>query len=167
MGIFGKKKNEEKDEAVKKDGKLADDSVKKVKKDEEKANKKDEKKASMKDLYSQSGAAGKEKKAKAQVKQERKYGSAYKILIKPLITEKAANLGALNKYIFEVDINANKIEVAKAVAEAYGVKPLDVNMIKNKGKEVRYGRRQGKRKNWKKAIVSLPKEQKINIYEGV
>jgi large subunit ribosomal protein L23 len=156
MGIFGKKKTEEKDEAaVKKDGKH-DDAAKA---------KKEEKTASMKDLYAKT-SGNKDKKA-AMIKTERKYGSAYRVLIKPLITEKAANLGSLNKYVFEVDVNANKIEVAKAVAEAYGVKPIDVSIINNKGKEVRYGRRKGRRRDWKKAIVSLSKGQKINIYEGV
>jgi len=61
----------------------------------------------------------------------------------------------------------NKIEVAKAVKEIYGVKPVRVNMIKMAGKQARYGRISGRRKDWKKAIITLPSGQTIKIYEGV
>ncbi len=100
-------------------------------------------------------------------KKIRRYGNAYKVLVKPLITEKAANLGAENKYVFEVSTSANKIEIAKAINEVYGIMPVNVNVINVQGKKVRSGRLQGKRKNWKKAIVMLPKGKTINIYEGV
>ncbi|MCF7820677.1 MAG: 50S ribosomal protein L23 [Candidatus Pacebacteria bacterium] len=93
--------------------------------------------------------------------------SAYKVLIKPLVTEKAANLSATNQYVFMVAKEANKIEVAKAVYEVYKIKPLGVNIVNNKGKRVRRGRQVGKRKDWKKAIVSLPAGKTLNIYEGV
>ena len=129
---------------------------------------KKEKKQSMKDLYS-----GQEERTPSVVKPGKKdkkikhYGNAYKVLIKPLITEKAANLGAENKYVFEVALNANKIEIAKAINEVYGIKPVSVNVINMLGKKVRSGRFQGKRKNWKKAIIMLPQDKTINIYEGV
>jgi len=93
--------------------------------------------------------------------------TAYKLLVKPLVTEKAANAGVLNKYVFAVSIDANKTEVAKAIKEVYGVTPTDVNMINTKGKLVRFGRTMGKRKDTRKAIVTLPKGETINIYEGV
>lgn len=122
--------------------------------------------SSMKDLYTETGAAKKETAAKAgEVKKQT--GNAYKILIKPLVTEKAASLNVEGKYVFEVSTEANKIEVAKAVSEVYGIKPLDVNIVSVKGKRVRRGRIAGKRKDWKKAIVTLPKGKSINIYEGV
>jgi large subunit ribosomal protein L23 len=92
---------------------------------------------------------------------------AYKILIKPLVTEKATDLANFNKYCFEVAKNANKIEIQKAIKNLYGVEPLDVNIINMKGKRVRYGRVSGKKKNWKKAIVTLKQGDKIAIYEGV
>jgi large subunit ribosomal protein L23 len=88
-------------------------------------------------------------------------------LIKPLITEKAANVGSLNKYMFAVKKTANKIEVAKAINEVYGIMPDDVNIINVRGKKVRYGRIAGVRSDWKKAIITLPKGKTINIYEGV
>ncbi len=88
-----------------------------------------------------------------------------RILIKPLITEKATNLGAENKYIFEVSKKANKIEVKKAIKSLYGVEPIKVNIINMGGKEVRYGKTQGKTKDIKKAIITLKGDDKIDIFE--
>lgn len=88
-----------------------------------------------------------------------------RILIKPLITEKATNLGVENKYIFEVSSKANKIEVKKAIQSLYGVEPIKVNIINMGGKEVRYGKTQGQTKNIKKAIVTLKEGDKIDIFE--
>ena len=121
----------------------------------------------MKDLYD--GVESKTVKSTDEKtkKPVRTYGNAHKILVKPLITEKAANLGVLNKYVFAVGIDANKIEIAKAIEEVYGIKPVSVNIINIEGKNVRYGRKTGRRKDWKKAIVMLPKGKTINIYEGV
>ncbi|MFA6106871.1 MAG: 50S ribosomal protein L23 [Patescibacteria group bacterium] len=131
----------------------------------------DEKK-SMKDLYS--GTAAKPTAAKktkgtgsAGAGEKKVYGSAYKVLIKPLVTEKASVLSSLNKYNFSVSLGANRIEVAKAIFEVYGIKPVKVNIINNKGKKVRYGKIKGVRKDWKKAVVTLPAGKSINVYEGV
>lgn len=112
------------------------------------------------------------KASPAKVKKETKIAgvknaNAYKVLVKPLITEKAGFLGQENKYIFEVNVDANKIEVGKAIEEVYGIKPLAVNIMNKKGKMVRRGRTFGKRKDWKKAIIELPAGKTINIYEGV
>ena len=73
----------------------------------------------------------------------------------------------MNKYFFEVAKNANKIEVAKAIQEIYGVKPVSVNIIRMQGKKVGQGRTRGKRKDWKKAIITLKKGESIKVYEGV
>ncbi len=97
----------------------------------------------------------------------RNKGMAYKVLVKPLITEKAASFGPESKYVFVVSDNSNKIQVADAVNEVYGVKVVSVNIVTVKGKKVRYGKTMGSRKDWKKAIVTLTKGQTINIYEGV
>ena len=121
----------------------------------------------MKDLY-----ADKEEKkasgAKTNIKR-RPGGKALsaRTLVKPLVTEKAANLSEKGKYAFIVNINSNKIEVAKAVSDIYGVKVEAVNIIKMKGKAVSRGRIKGSRNDFKKAIVSLKKGQTIQIYEGV
>ncbi|MCK5211666.1 50S ribosomal protein L23 [Candidatus Parcubacteria bacterium] len=128
----------------------------------------------MKDLYRDKAKPGKTsqkkvegKEAKKETKKKAGSSRAYRVLIKPLITEKAAILNTESKYVFSVATNANKIEIANAVEEVYGIKPIAVNIIKVSGKKVRYGRTFGKRKNWKKAIVALPKGKSINIYEGV
>lgn len=129
------------------------------------ANKKTETKAteakSMKDLY-EDGAATAKTEVKA-VKEPR----AFRVLVKPLITEKASVLASQNKYVFMVKKDANKVEVMKAVKEVYGINPTQVNMVRMEGKDVRYGRFAGKRNDWKKAIVTLPAGKTIQVYEGV
>src|SRR3989339_1023408 len=83
------------------------------------------------------------------------------VLIRPLITEKATNIGQYNKYIFEVAESANKIQISQAIESRYGVKPQKINVINNMGRQVRYGRIMGKTKNWKKAVITLPEGQSI------
>lgn len=92
---------------------------------------------------------------------------SYSILINPLISEKSAIAESKGTYVFVVDAKTNKIEVKKAIEEVYGIKPKDVRMINVEGKKVRHGRNKGKRKEWKKAIVTLPAGQSISIHEGV
>lgn len=153
MKIFNKEKteNKEKKPSVKKTAKPLDTA-----------------KTSMKDLYAgnapKPAVEGTKKDAKGKTV---KRGNAYRILVKPLITEKASHMGAINKYFFAVSNKANKIEITEAVFETYGIKPTAVNIINLLGKQKRSGRISGKRKDWKKAIVTLPKGQTINLYEGV
>lgn len=92
---------------------------------------------------------------------------SYSVLISPLISEKSAIAESKGTYVFVVDIKTNKIEVKKAIEEVYGIKSKDVRMINVEGKKVRHGRNNGKRKEWKKAIVTLPPGQSISIHEGV
>jgi len=110
-------------------------------------------------------AETKEIKGKKAKKEETK--EAYRILIKPLVTEKATNLVAKNQYTFMVANGANKIEVKKAIKGLYGFEAKSVNIIKARGKDVRSGKVTGKKKNWRKAIVTLKPSDKIEIYEGV
>jgi len=119
--------------------------------------------ASMKELYGGSQTGDKKEGAT----KSGNYREAYRILVKPLLTEKATVAGSLNKYYFAVSRDANKIEVAKSVEQVYGVKPTSVNMVNMKGKDVRYGRRAGRRKDWKKAVVTLPAGKSIKVYEGI
>ncbi len=102
--------------------------------------------------------------AKKAVKPE---GIAYKILIRPLVTEKSAVMESYNKYSFIVSRGATKDQVKQAVAEAYGVRPTTVNMINVDGKNVRFGRGYGRRSDYKKAIITLASGQTIAIHEGV
>lgn len=85
-------------------------------------------------------------------------------IVKGMIrTEKGANLLPLNKYQFWVDRSVNKIEIKKAVEDIYKVKVDCVNtiMMRGKAKRVRYS--VGKTADWKKAIVTLKKDNKIDI----
>lgn len=93
--------------------------------------------------------------------------NAFKIISKPLITEKATDLASLNKYCFIVPNEVNKSEVIKTIINVYGVKPVRVNFIKRRGKNVHYGRNYGVTKKVKKAIVTLNSADKIELYEGV
>lgn len=90
------------------------------------------------------------------------------IILKPLITEKSAVMKEyLNKVVFEVAPDANKIEIKKAVEDAFGVTVEAVNVINMKGKVKRLGRHLGKRRDWKKAIVTLSEDSSIEFFEGV
>ncbi len=84
----------------------------------------------------------------------------YKVIIEPVLTEKSVNLKELNKYVFKVRDDANKIDVKNAVEDLFKVKVKDVKIVKMKPKKARVGRYEGYRKAWKKAIVTL-KEGKI------
>jgi large subunit ribosomal protein L23 len=151
MAIFGKKKNTDKT-------KSQTETKKAESKKEETKDLKNEKK----DIVSK-----KEVKEVKEVKKISKHSFAYKHLVKPLITEKAANLGINNQYVFIVSVNSNKVEIKKSINDVYGVKATDVNIINYEGKVVRRGRYTGKRKDFKKAIVTIEKGKSLNIYEGV
>ena len=101
---------------------------------------------------------------KSQVKQD---STAFRYLSMPLVTEKATEMTMLNKYCFIVPKSANKSEVLKRVINIYGVRPVKVNFVQKAGKFVRYGRRFGETKAYKKAIVTLKAGDKIELYEGV
>ncbi len=89
------------------------------------------------------------------------------VIVQPLISEKAAGLTGVNQFVFIVRKEANRLQVRAAVKLMYGVSPLSVNLMNVPGKKVRFGRRQGTRSDWKKAIVTLPAGQTINVHEGV
>lgn len=94
-------------------------------------------------------------------------GNAYRVLIKPLITEKSSSLGVNNQYVFDVAPGTNKVEVKKAIKKVYGVTPFKVNIITMRGRKVRYGKTTGRTKQWKKAVIMLLPGQKIEIQEGL
>lgn len=89
------------------------------------------------------------------------------VIVQPLISEKAAGLAGANQYVFIVRKSANRVEVRAAIKSMYGVSPLGVNILNVRGKKVRFGRKEGTRSDWKKAIVTLPVGQTINVHEGV
>ncbi|MBU0559848.1 MAG: 50S ribosomal protein L23 [Bacteroidetes bacterium] len=94
------------------------------------------------------------------------------VLIRPLITEKMTNITEKeNKYGFCVDINANKIEIAKAVEKKFNVDVVAVNTIRHKGKTktqfTRKGRFSGRTPKSKKAIITIKADQKIDLFGEV
>ena len=95
--------------------------------------------------------------------------TAYDIVIRPLITEQSMEDLDIKKYAFEVAKDANKIEIAKAVEEIFGVKVEKVNTIRMEGKEKRQGAAPaGRRASWKKAMVKLTADSKtIEFFEGM
>ncbi|MBI5182082.1 MAG: 50S ribosomal protein L23 [Nitrospirae bacterium] len=89
------------------------------------------------------------------------------ILIKPLFTEKGLNLKEKeNKVIFKVSCNANKSEIKKAVEKMLSVKVSDVNTLRVQGKKKMLNKFVGKRPDWKKAVVTLKKGEKLELGEG-
>ena len=88
------------------------------------------------------------------------------ILIRPLITEKSTQLMEEGKYVFVVAKKANKIEIAKAVAEVFKVKVAKVNTVNVSGKMKRMGRFVGKRSDYKKAIVKLAPGETIEFFQA-
>jgi large subunit ribosomal protein L23 len=85
------------------------------------------------------------------------------VIMNMLRTEKSAGMLAQNKYQFRVAKEANKIEVKKAVETLYKVKVADVNMLNVRGKKRRVRLHQGMTSSWKKAIVTLKPESKIEV----
>jgi large subunit ribosomal protein L23 len=80
----------------------------------------------------------------------------HQILLRPLLTEKANELKESGKKVaFEVAPDANKIEIRQAVEKMFGVKVSDVNTSVARGKWKRQGKFMGRRKNWKRAVVTL------------
>ena len=93
---------------------------------------------------------------------------AQDIIVRPIITEKSMMGTTMKKYTFEVNKNANKIEIAKAVEELFGVKVKKVNTLHVRGHLRRQGRTEGYTPSWKKAVVTLTEDSKtIEFFEGM
>ena len=93
---------------------------------------------------------------------------ANEIIKRPLITEKTSIQKELyNQLTFEVDRRANRIEIKRAIETLFNVRVSDVKTIQVTGKIKRRGRIVGKRRDWKKAIVSLMPGERIDFFEGV
>jgi len=91
----------------------------------------------------------------------------YEIIKRPLNTEKTnIQKEVANQVTFEVDRRANRIEIRRAIETAFQVKVAGVQTMQIKGKTKRRGRFVGKRRNWKKAIVTLAPGERIDFFEG-
>lgn len=95
--------------------------------------------------------------------------TAYDIIIKPIITEQSMEESESGKYVFKVAEDANKIQIARAVEEIFGVKVAKVNTLRMSGKKKRTGAYPaGYRASWKKAMVRLTEDSKpIEFFEGM
>ena len=94
--------------------------------------------------------------------------NARDIILAPVVTEKAVSVLPEKKYTFKVARGANKIEIAKAIEEIFGVKVLKVNTVSMKGSLRRMGRNEGYTSDWKKAIVTLtPASKTIEFFDGL
>jgi large subunit ribosomal protein L23 len=88
------------------------------------------------------------------------------IIRRPIITEKSTEMNEERKYVFEVDLRANKTEIKQAVEKIFGVKVEKVNTMRVRGKKKRYGRFTGRTPERKKAIVKLTADSKpIELFE--
>ncbi|HAQ57146.1 MAG TPA: 50S ribosomal protein L23 [Acholeplasmatales bacterium] len=90
----------------------------------------------------------------------------YQIVKRPIVTEKSTKLSEKNKYTFEVDKNANKIEIKNAVEELFSVKVVSVNVINEVAKAKRVGVHSGFKPAVTKAIVTLAEGSKIDVYKA-
>ena len=88
------------------------------------------------------------------------------ILIKPIVSEKSYSLMDEGKYTFEVDPRSNKTEIKIAIEQVFGVKVSSVNTINRKGKTRRTRFGLGKRKDVKRAIVTLADGEAIDVFGG-
>ena len=92
---------------------------------------------------------------------------SYKIIRKPIVTEKATKLSEFNKVVFEVASKSNKNEIKGAIEKLFSVKVKAVNIINTKGKLKRFKGILGKRNDIKKAVITLVEGNTIDISAGV
>ena len=89
----------------------------------------------------------------------------YQVVLRPLITEKATHLSERhNAYTFEVNLLATKTEIKHAIEVLFNVKVADVRTQNRRGKSRRYRLKAGRMRNWKKAIVALTADHRIDFY---
>ena len=93
--------------------------------------------------------------------------NVYDVLKIPKLTEKTMQLKEeVNQFVFEVDPKANKIQIKESVEKVFKVKVLQVRTMNVRGKKKKLGRHQGRKSNWKKALITLKEGQTIEYFEG-
>ncbi|MFM9332353.1 50S ribosomal protein L23 [Paenibacillus mesotrionivorans] len=94
--------------------------------------------------------------------------SVYDVIKRPVITERTTDMMASKRYVFEVDLRANKTEIKKAVEAIFKVKVSKVNTLRMPAKPKRYGKYSGYTSEWKKAVVQLsPESKELEFFESV
>lgn len=93
--------------------------------------------------------------------------AAYAILLRPVVTEKAARGESASQYSFIIPERATKGQVKQAVFNLYGSMPVGVNVVHMPGKRVRFGKTFGRRADYKKAVVTMAKGITLPLHQGV
>lgn len=89
----------------------------------------------------------------------------YNVVVRPLVTEKGTHQSqTANAYAFEVSPKANKAQIKQAIEKIYNVKVVDVRTANRPGKRRRFGRTMGTTSHWKKAVVKLDPEHRIDLF---
>jgi Ribosomal protein L23 len=89
------------------------------------------------------------------------------LIKRPVITERTSEFMEQRKYVFEVDLKANKTEIKQAIEQIFKVKVTGVNTLRMPAKPKRYGRHSGYTSEWKKAIVTLSEDSKpLEFFEA-
>ena len=91
----------------------------------------------------------------------------YQTILSPLVTEKATGMSERNQFAFRVTLDATKPEIKAAIEGLFNVKVLAVNTLVVKGKTKRFRGREGRRSDWKKAMVRLAEGQSIDLTTGL
>ena len=91
----------------------------------------------------------------------------YQVIVSPVVTEKATRLNEFSQVTFRVALDATKPEIKAAVEKLFSVKVEAVNTVVMKGKTKRFRGREGRRSDWKKAIVKLRAGQTIDLTTGL
>jgi large subunit ribosomal protein L23 len=91
----------------------------------------------------------------------------YQVIVSPVVTEKATRLNEFSQVTFRVALDATKPEIRAAVEKLFSVKVEAVNTVVMKGKTKRFRGREGRRSDWKKAIVTLQAGQTIDLTTGL
>ncbi|HUT04711.1 MAG TPA: 50S ribosomal protein L23 [bacterium] len=92
----------------------------------------------------------------------------YEILRYPVLSEKSTALKSdYNKVVLKVELSASKPQIKRAAEAAFKVRVLKVNIMRRKSKSRRLGRYIGKTSSWKKAVVSLPRDARVEYFENV
>jgi len=87
----------------------------------------------------------------------------YDMIFAPVITEKSASMEADGKYVFKVDVRANKTQIKQAIEKLFNVKVVSVNIMNTHPKDRRVGKYSGKTNRYKKAIVKLASGSTISF----
>lgn len=90
-----------------------------------------------------------------------------RVLLGAHVSEKAASVEATGRYTFKVSLDSTKLEIKQEIKSHYGVLPESVRVMHVEGKRKSFGKNKGKRSDWKKAIVTLPKGKSIDIHSGI